>query len=88
MAYAEAINCIKALPDIPASAESLLNLGLRYCLGRDVPKDLVSAHMWFNLAAMRGNESAKQYRVDISREMSAGEIAEAQKQARAWLKTH
>ncbi len=68
--------------------EALLDLGLRYCLGRDVPKDYVSAHKWFNLAAMRGCEQARQYRAEISREMSQSEVAEAQRQARLWMTTH
>ena len=65
--------------------DSLFDLGLMYCLGRNVPKDLVLAHKWFNLAAMRGCEAARQYRSDVAREMSAADVAEAQKQARAWL---
>lgn len=69
-------------------ADSLFELGLRYCLGREVPKDLISAHKWFNLAAMRGNGAARQYRLEIAREMSSGDVAEAQRQARTWLQTH
>lgn len=69
-------------------AEALLDLGLRYCLGRDVPKDYVLAHKWFNLAAMRGCEPARHYRAEISREMSQSEVAEAQRQARLWMTTH
>lgn len=69
-------------------ADSLFELGLRYCLGREVPKDLISAHKWFNLAAMRGNGAARQYRLEIAREMSSCDVAEAQRQARTWLQTH
>ena len=69
-------------------ADSLFELGLRYCLGREVPKDLISAHKWFNLAAMRGNGAARQYRLEIAQEMSSCDVAEAQRQARAWLQTH
>jgi TPR repeat protein len=70
------------------SADALFELGLRYCLGRQVPKDLILAHKWFNLSAMRGNGAAKQYRLEIAREMSPCDVAEAQRQARAWLQTH
>jgi TPR repeat protein len=66
---------------------SLFDLGLMHCLGRSVPKDLVLAHKWFNLAALRGCEAARQYRSDVAREMSTTDIAEAQKQARAWLQS-
>ena len=50
--------------------------------------DLVVAHKWFNLAAARGNSSALNYRVEVAREMSFEQIAEAQKLAREWLQTH
>jgi TPR repeat protein len=68
--------------------DALFELGLMYCAGRDVAPDLVSAHKWFNLAAMRGNEDAKRYRMEIARDMSKPEIAEAQRQAREWLARH
>lgn len=68
--------------------EALYNLGMMYCIGRDVEIDLVSAHKWLNLAAMRGSEQAKSIRSEISEEMSSVEIAEAQRQARSWLQIH
>jgi len=49
------------------------------------PLDYVSAHKWFNIAAMRGNKEARAYRAEVAREMSSDQIAEAQRQARAWL---
>ncbi len=66
---------------------ALLQLGIMYSLGQDVERDLIAAHKWFNLAALRGNETAKHYRRDISSEMSPLEIAEAQREAREWLYT-
>jgi len=69
-------------------ADALFQLGLMYCSGRDVEINLVEAHKWFNLAALRGNEDAKAYRVELSREMTKKEIAAAQKGAREWLKLH
>ena len=69
------------------TAGALLQLGIMYSLGQDVERDLVAAHKWFNLAAMRGNDCAKEYRREISSEMSPNEIAEAQREARKWLYT-
>lgn len=66
--------------------DALYELGLMYCVGRDVELDLVNAHKWFNLAALRGNEDAKRCRMEISREMSKPQIAEAQRCAREWLR--
>ncbi len=68
--------------------DALFELGMLYATGRDVDVDLVTAHKWFNLAAARGNVSARDYRMELSQEMSAEEIAEAQRQAREWLQIH
>jgi hypothetical protein len=47
--------------------------------------DLVAAHKWFNLAAVRGVEAAKGWRNQLAAEMVPTQIAEAQKLAREWL---
>ena len=70
------------------SAEMLFQLGMMYCLGREVEQDYVAAHKWFNIAALRGSPEARQYRCEISREMTADQIAEAQRQARSWVSIH
>jgi uncharacterized protein len=69
-----------------ASADALFQLGLQYSLGRDVEADAVTAHKWFNLAALRGNQAAKEYRAELSAEMTKAQVAEAQRRAREWLK--
>ena len=71
-----------------SAPDALFELGMLYATGRDVAADLVVAHKWFNLAAARGNPSAMTHRVELAREMSADQIAEAQKLAREWLQTH
>lgn len=66
--------------------ESLFNLGVAYSTGsQGVNCDLIEAHKWFNLAAAKGHEEAAWCRADISDEMTAREIAEAQRMAREWL---
>ena len=69
-------------------SDALFQLGLLYCVGRDVDLDLVEAHKWFNLAALRGNDDAKRYRLEISREMTKPQISRAQRLAREWMATH
>lgn len=69
-------------------ADSLFELGLMYSAGRDVEMDLVTAHKWFNLAALRGNEAAKVYRMEIARDLTRAQIAKAQRMARKWLASH
>ena len=56
--------------------------GVMYATGRSVCRDLVAAHKWFNLAAQRGNRDAIRWRREIASEMSAEEIAAAQRAAR------
>ncbi len=67
-------------------AEALYDLGIAYSTGSGgIDVDLIEAHKWFNLAALNGSEEAMTCRAEISDEMTAREIAEAQKEARAWL---
>ena len=61
------------------------DLGMMYSTGRSVPADLVTAHKWFNLAAVRGNPDAIRLRREIAAEMSDAQIAAAQRAARDWL---
>ena len=70
----------------PAAGDMLFELGMMYSIGRDVPLDLVSAHKWFNLAAMKGNVEAVRLRREVADQMSDVEIATAQRAARAWLR--
>jgi TPR repeat protein len=69
-----------------ASGDMFFRLGMMYSIGSDVPTDYVSAHKWFNLAAMRGNEEAARLRREIAVEMTEAEIAIAQRAARDWLR--
>ena len=62
------------------------DLGVAYSTGsHGVGCDLVEAHKWFNLAAVSGHGEAQMCRADISDEMTAREIAEAQRRARQWI---
>ena len=74
------------LPSAEATGDELFRLGLLYSTGQGgAPLDYVSAHMLFNLAAMRGSEAAKDRRKELSMEMDRDTIAEAQRAAREWL---
>jgi uncharacterized protein len=67
-------------------SETFFERGIRYSTGRDVIPDLIAAHMWFNLAAQRGHAAARSYRNDLAREMTTKEVAQAQREAREWIK--
>ena len=74
------------LPTAESTGDELFRMGLLYSTGQGgAPVDYVSAHMLFNLAAMRGSIEAKVYRKEISQEMASEDVAEAQRQAREWL---
>ena len=67
---------------------SLYDLGVAFSTAsHGVACDLIEAHKWFNIAAARGHEEAAWCRADVAEEMTAREIAEAQRRAREWLRT-
>jgi len=65
--------------------DACLQLAISYSTGRDVPFDLVAAHMWFNVAAVKGQREALGWRAELAKEMTPAQIAEAQRLAREWL---
>ena len=68
------------------NVDALYELGVTFSTGRGgIAVDLIEAHKWFNLAALSGDTRSQMCRAEISVEMTAREIAEAQRQARAWL---
>jgi uncharacterized protein len=72
----------------PVDAEGCFELGMIYSAGCGVPIDMVTAHMWFNIAATRGRKDAAQLRREVAEQMSDAEIGRAQRAARDWLKAH
>lgn len=79
--------CLAAATQGDASA--YFDLGVAFSTGsHGADSDLVEAHKWFNLAAVVGHEDAAMCRADISEEMTAREIAEAQRRAREWIAAH
>jgi TPR repeat protein len=71
-----------------AISQMLFELGMMYAVGRDFEVDLVAAHKWFNLAAVKGNAEAVRLRQEIAAQMTAAEIATAQRAARDWLRVN
>ncbi len=66
--------------------DACFELGVSYSMGADgCPLDLIAAHKWFNIAAMGGNRRAMECRAEVAEDMTAREIIEAQRQARAML---
>ena len=70
------------------NGDDIYALGIMHAAGRSVPTDLVTAHKWFNIAAMKGHAEAARMRREIAAEMSDAEIGQAQRAARDWLKAN
>jgi len=68
-----------AIPDV------LFERGLYWASGRSGVVNLVAAHKWFNLAAVKGRTDAIQMRREVAALMSETEIATAQREARDWM---
>jgi uncharacterized protein len=67
-------------------ASGYFDLGVAFSTGsHGVACDLVEAHKWFNLAAVGGHDEAAVCRAEVADDMTAREIAEAQRRARQWL---
>lgn len=71
-----------------AQADILFELGMMYATGRDCDVDIIAAHKWFNIAAIKGSERAAALRVELSETMTKCEIAQALRDAREWMTMH
>ena len=68
-------------------SHAFFDLGVAFSTGSyGADCDLVEAHKWFNLAAVAGHDDAARARADVAEEMSARDIAEAQRRAREWMR--
>jgi TPR repeat protein len=74
--------------DANAIQDILFERGLYWASGRAGLVDLVAAHKWFNLAALKGHADATAMRREIAELMSEAEIVTAQRDARAWVAVH
>lgn len=84
---AEALAQWKAAADA-GDRRAMLALGRLYLKGLGVPQDYILAHMWFNLAASRGEEEGLKERDALTEKMTPRQVAEAQKLAREWRPGH
>jgi uncharacterized protein len=53
-----------------------------YFSGQGTPQDYKKAHMWFNLAAVSGDEDSVKNRDIVAKNMTPADIAAAQQMAR------
>lgn len=69
-------------------ADTFCDMGLMYATGRGCPIDLVAAHKWLNIAAIKGSDRAAELRADLAHSMSKTELALALRAARDWMTMH
>lgn len=78
-----------AIPvEATAIPDALFERGLYWASGRSGVVNLVAAHKWFNLAALKGRVDAIAMRREVAEMMSDAEIAAAQREARTWMTAH
>ncbi|MFB2551052.1 SEL1-like repeat protein [Ensifer soli] len=69
-------------------AETLCEMGLMYATGRGCDVDLVAAHKWLNIAAIKGSDRAAALRAELAATMSKTDLASALRAAREWMTMH
>ena len=70
------------------SADVFCEMGLMYATGRGCAIDLVAAHKWLNIAAIKGNDRAAELRADVAATMNKMQLVEALRAAREWMTVH
>ena len=71
--YAEAAKWYRLAAE-QGDAHAQFNLGAMYSSGRGVPKDLITAYMWFDLSATRDMQAAAGSRQTIARQLSPHQV--------------
>jgi hypothetical protein len=82
------INGMEASMGGETQADVFCEMGLMYATGRGCDLDLVAAHKWLNIAAIKGSERAALLRADLGRSMNKLELAKALRAAREWMTIH
>jgi uncharacterized protein len=70
------------------NADVFCEMGLMYATGRGCSVDLVAAHKWLNIAAIKGHDRAAELRADLAATMDKMQLVEALRAAREWMTVH
>jgi hypothetical protein len=70
------------------NANVFCEMGLMYATGRGCDIDLIAAHKWLNIAAIKGCDRAADLRADVAATLSKMELATALRAAREWMTMH
>lgn len=86
MAYSDLPVAPGALLGAHSQPDDLYRAGLAFATGTGTEINLVEAHKWFNLAAVRGHEEAKIQRKEMAGMLTTDEVKMALQAARDWMK--
>ena len=84
----EGVGALKRFACQHCRGDILFELGLMYATGRDCDVDVVAAHKWFNIAAIKGSSRAAELRAELSSAMTKPELVKALRDAREWMTAH
>ena len=88
MARFEIANSEMATMGGDKSADVFCEMGLMYATGRGCDIDLVAAHKWLNIAAIKGCDRAAELRADVAAGLTKMQLASALRAAREWMTMH
>lgn len=88
MARIEMENADMAALGAANNADILFEMGMMYATGRECDIDMVAAHKWFNIAAIKGCPRAAALRSEVAGAMSKPDLARALREAREWMTCH
>lgn len=86
MAYSDTPVEPAALLGAHSLPDDLYRAGLAYATGTGTEINLVEAHKWFNLAAVRGHEDARFQRQEMAEMLTSAEVKIALQSARDWMR--
>ena len=85
--YAEALRWYGKAAE-QGNVSALNGLGTLHLAGHGVPQNQVEAYKWFNLAAVSGEREYIDNRDKVAGKLSPAQLAEGQRLASEWAKTH
>lgn len=88
MAHFDAHEADMAAMSGETQADVFRIIGLMYATGRGCDQNLVAAHKWLNIAAIRGCDRSVDLRANLAATMSKQQLAEALRDAREWMTCH
>ncbi len=81
--YSTAFQHLKRAAD-EGNPDAQALVGFMFANGQGVPINYVSAYQWYELSAAQGSRNAAGNRSNLAKNMTADQIAEAERLAREW----